>query len=99
MRVWIVFLLVLIFPLPGFGEVTCQTMIIRGQDYTESIFYDDGKEVARVKQFVKGKVEKQGEVPDGQVKFKDSYRQTYGEEYYRGGRKMVSPALIMPTGS
>jgi antitoxin component YwqK of YwqJK toxin-antitoxin module len=72
---------------PSSGDVTRTTIVVRGRDYLEHIFYRGGEETARIKEFNDGTFESSGEIPDGKVKFKDEYAGTYGEEFYQDGRR------------
>jgi len=59
------------------------------REYLESIFYVDDQEVASFKEkFSNGKIyDIQGEIPNGKVRFYDSFHNTYGDEYYRMGKR------------
>lgn len=69
------------------GELVRKTRVERGSDLTESIFYWNGKEIARQIISKEGKIEQTGEIPNGKVKFYDEYNKTHGEEFYENGRK------------
>ncbi|MFH1359537.1 MAG: hypothetical protein ABIJ41_00675 [Candidatus Omnitrophota bacterium] len=79
------------FSVPGevihSGNITKKSQVIRGLDTTEEVFYEDDREVGRQKVSPKGVTEQTGTIPDGPVKFVDHYRHTYGEEFYRRGKK------------
>ena len=64
-----------------------KTQLIRGGDYWESVFYQADQQIARQKISAHGVEEQEGEIPDGRVKFLDDASKTYGEEYYKNGKK------------
>ena len=63
------------------------TTIQRGRDRLIDVYYDGDKEVARHTRDAHGIVDKEGTVLNGRIHFSDEYRKTYGEEYYRKGKK------------
>ena len=68
-------------------EVIRKTWIVRGSDYTQSVFYSGDKEIAQKKSSPRGVYEEQGQIPDGKVKFFNESNKTYGEEHYKRGKK------------
>lgn len=80
------------------GEVTRTTIVVRGRDYLENIFYRGGEEIARIKEFNDGTFEFSGEIPDGKVRFKDEYAGTYGEEFYQDGKRQGSAQTYFSDG-
>lgn len=69
-------------------EIVRKTHVIRGAEFTQSILYQDGREVARFKfSPARGVYDIKGEMPDGAVTFEDSFRGTTGEEHYKNGRR------------
>ena len=72
--------------IPPGAEIVRKTRVMQGGEYTESLYYYENKEIARVKEGARGKVlSRSGEIPDGPVKFMDVYKKTRGIEYYRDG--------------
>ncbi len=69
------------------GEVIEKIWAQRGGDYMESIFYLDGKVIARQKSDKSGVYEKEGQIPDGKVKFYDYYHNSYGVSRYKDNKK------------
>lgn len=68
-------------------EIVRKTKLIRGSDYYEDVFYSGNQELARQKTTGQKVLEQNGEIPDGKIKFIDESEHTYGEEYYRNGKK------------
>ena len=68
-------------------EVVRKTKLIRGSDYYEDVFYSGDQELARQKTANRKILEQNGEIPDGKIKFIDESEHTYGEEYYKNGRR------------
>ena len=68
-------------------EVIKKTDVIRGMDVEESVYYVGDKEVAKEKISKDGLVEQSGKIPDGKIKFSDQYKDTYGEENYKNGKR------------
>ncbi len=71
---------------PG-GKITRKTIVIRGSDIIQHIFYRDEEEIARQIIYPDGRIDQRGEIPDGKVEFFDEYNQTHGQERYENGRK------------
>ena len=69
------------------GEVVRKTRVQRARDSIENIFYVGEEIIVTQKVYADGKIEQDGKIPDGRVKFYDEYEQTYGEEYYSYGKK------------
>ncbi|MFC1704181.1 toxin-antitoxin system YwqK family antitoxin [Candidatus Omnitrophota bacterium] len=59
----------------------------KGGGYTENIFYQGNEEISREKIDVDGNITQKGKIPDGKVEFAYRERGTYGEEYYKWGKK------------
>lgn len=78
--------------------VVRRTHVVRGDDFVESFFYLNDKEIARVKEVHGEIVEQTGEIPDGKVKFFDSYKRTYGEEYYEKEKREGRMRTYFETG-
>ena len=74
-------------PVESPADVIRKTQVARGSDYTLSIFYSGGKEIARESISADGEHQQSGVIPDGKVRFYDEYNQMYGEEYYSAGKK------------
>jgi antitoxin component YwqK of YwqJK toxin-antitoxin module len=66
-------------------EITRQTIVVRGNDFVEHWFYDGEEVVAKQRVGAAGVIDTEGEIPDGIVKFTDTYKNTYGEERYEDG--------------
>ena len=67
------------------GQVTRKTMVVRGNDMMEHWFYQDGQIIAKQHVSNAGVIDTEGTMPEGKVKFEDSYKQTFGEEFYKDG--------------
>ena len=57
------------------------------EDYTESVVLVDKREVARYKTKDDKIFDVSGRIPDGKVKFVNEWRNTYGFEHYRNGKR------------
>jgi antitoxin component YwqK of YwqJK toxin-antitoxin module len=68
-------------------EVTEKIIVSRGEDFIERIFYVGGEEIGRMKEAHNKILDVKGKIPEGKVKFVDEYKKTYGEEYYRYGKR------------
>lgn len=55
--------------------------------YTVSVFFQEGKEIARYKTINHEIVDQQGIIPDGDVKFENSSRRSYGTEHYSDNQR------------
>jgi antitoxin component YwqK of YwqJK toxin-antitoxin module len=69
------------------GEVTERILVARGEEFIERIFYVGDQEIGRIKEAKNQILEVKGKIPEGKVKFTDEYKKTYGEEYYRYGKR------------
>ncbi len=69
------------------GEVTCRIRVQRGSDFLESNYYIGNQEIAYQKIFADGRIEQNGDIPNGKVKFFNEYDKTFGEEFYKNNRK------------
>ena len=69
------------------GEVVRRTRVQRASDYIENIFYVGDEVIARQMVYADGRMDQEGKIPNGPVKFFDEYQQTYGVEYYYDGKK------------
>jgi len=72
---------------PSTNEVIKRTRVLPGTEYVEHLFYRGDVEIARQRVSASGLIEETGTVPDGKVKFFDAYKNTYGEETYRHGKR------------
>ena len=72
---------------------TTQRKILRieqkfpNEDYTESVVLVNKREVARYKAKNDKTFDESGHVPDGKVKFVNEWKNTYGFEHYRNGKR------------
>ncbi len=83
----------------GCMTITRKNFIIPGNDYEESLFFCDGKEIAKQK-IVNGEIlEQTGKIPDGKIQIIDPYHQSSGEEYYENGQKTGTTKLYFDNGS
>lgn len=68
------------------GEVIKKTRLGPERSFSTSIFYQDGEEIARHKESLKGVIyDQSGEIPNGKVKFINESNETFGVEYYQDG--------------
>jgi len=72
---------------PSTNEIIKRTRVLPGTEYVEHYFYQGDVEIARQRFSATGLVEERGTVPDGKLKFFDSYKKTHGEETYRYGKR------------
>jgi len=56
--------------------------------FSQSIVYVDGEEVARFKESKRTIIDSSGKIPDGRVRFYNLTTNTYGEEYFRNGKRI-----------
>jgi len=56
-------------------------------NYSESIFIVDGKEVARFKREDEKIFDVQGDIPDGKIEFVNKWKSTYGFEQFQNGKR------------
>lgn len=68
-------------------KIVRQDRLSPGRDYMESIFYLEGRELARQKIIDEKVLESSGEIPEGRVDFVNEFKKTHGVEYYARGRK------------
>lgn len=73
--------------LPESQAIIRKTQVFRGTDFSEDVFYRGKTEIARQTTAPDGSIALKGVIPDGEVKFEDSYNNTYGEETYIDGLK------------
>ena len=57
------------------------------REYSQSVIYEDGVEIARFKTKNHKTYDAQGEIPGGNVKFVNESKGTYGIEQYRRGKR------------
>ncbi len=79
------------------SDVVRKSRVERGMDMVENIFYRGPNEIAR-ESISGGKTQLVGTIPDGLVKFEDSYSKTHGEEHYLGGKKHGESKEYNPNG-
>ena len=68
-------------------EIIRRSRVVLGEDYREDVFFQDGQVIARQRISANGVYERVGDIPDGKIRFFDESKGTYGEEYYRDGKK------------
>jgi antitoxin component YwqK of YwqJK toxin-antitoxin module len=69
------------------GEVIRKIHLDPNRQFFESIFYVGDTEIARYKNTGEEIYDVTGTIPDGLVKFVNAFTSTYGEEYYRNGKR------------
>jgi antitoxin component YwqK of YwqJK toxin-antitoxin module len=69
------------------GEVVRKVHLDPNRQYFESIFYVGDTEIARYKSVDEKIYDMTGTIPDGLVKFVNAFTSSYGEEYYRNGKR------------
>jgi antitoxin component YwqK of YwqJK toxin-antitoxin module len=79
-------------------EVIRKTWLTPGRDFEESIFYIGEKEIAKQRSSGGVVYEHSGEIPDGKVKFFNYFKNTYGEEHYKNGKKHGLSKTYYPNG-
>lgn len=81
------------------GGIVRKAAVIRGNEFVESRFYQQGRQIAILREYSDGEHVVIGQLPDGKVRFEDSYKKTYGEEFYRDGRLEGSRRTYFEDGS
>jgi len=79
-------------------EITRKTIVVRGNDFVEHWFYDGEEVLAKQRVGNQGVIDTEGDIPDGRIKFTDTYKNTYGEEYYEDGRREGSSTTYYQDG-
>ena len=101
MRHWGVFFLGCIISFmtsAGAADVVRKTHVIRGQDYSVDIFYQDDQQIASQRQGTQGSSDLEGQIPDGRVRFYNEHDKTYGEEYFKRGQRHGLSKTYYPDG-
>jgi len=69
------------------GDILRRTRLDPNRQFSESIFFAGGSEIARFKNQLENIYDFTGEIPDGRVKFINESENTYGEEYYFNNKR------------
>ena len=80
------------------GEVICHMRIDRGKDSFENLFFIGNQQIASQKVLSSGKIEDEGEIPDGKVKLVNDFDGTHGEAIYKKNRKQGLAKMYFPSG-
>lgn len=69
------------------GPVLCQVMLDPNRQYSESVFFIKGVEIARYKTAKEKIYDLSGTIPDGEVRFVNFTTNTRGTEHYRDNQR------------
>ena len=79
-------------------EVICKSQVIRGVDIVENVCYKGRQEIFHQTMSKDKVLEQTGQIPEGVVKFYDSYNNVHGEQEYREGKKVGTTKTFFEDG-
>ncbi len=78
--------------------VVCKSQVIRAVNETQIVCYRGNQEIARKVITSDGQTQQSGQIPDGVVKFTDSYNNLSGEDNYLNGKKFGTSKMFYADG-